>query len=377
MPADLNDYFNKGNKGNSGHGGDGGGKRPQRPKKEIPNFLNDFGKKTGWLYALMALGALLVIAKPYVVINSGEVGIKATAGEYEKDPLRPGFHLFLPFIQQVMVVDTKVRSINYIGTKGHDMSNVPSKRFGNSYSIGGEEGVRNVPSISALDARGLNIFIDITVQYRLKPDTAPQTIATYGNSWEEKIVNPIVRDVVRNVIGRYKAENLPLERNEIAAQIRSGIKEQIDKKQGVPVELATVNLREIVLPPKIVEQIERVQIAKQEGDRVQLEVLRAKQEAEKKAALAQGDADARKIRAQGQADAIKIEADANAYSNIEISKSLTEDILRLKQIEVQGQFNQALSVNNNAQIFLTPGGSTPNIWVDSKTRQQKTATQQK
>ncbi len=377
MPADLNDYFNKKNKGGSG-GGNGGGNggggdkpnRPQRPKRDTPNFLNEFGKKTGWLYALIGLVALLVIAKPYVVINSGEVGIKATAGKYEKDPLRPGLHLFIPFLQQVMVVDTKVRSINYTGSAGHDMTT------NSRMLMGGASGVMNVPSISALDARGLLISMDITVQYRLKPDTAPQTIATYGTSWEEKIVNPIVRDVVRNVVGRYKAENLPLKRNEIAAEIRVGIEKQIDAKQGQPVKLSTVNLREIILPAKIVEQIERVQIAKQEGDRVQLEVERAKQEAEKKAALAQGDADAKKIRAQGQADATKIEADANSYANIEIAKSLTEDILRLKQIEVQGQFNQALSVNKNAQIFLTPGGSTPNIWVDSKTSQQKTATQQ-
>ncbi len=372
MPADLNDYFNKGNKGSGGNGG-GGDKpnRPQRPKRETPKFLNEFGKKTGLLYTLMGLIALLVIAKPFVVINSGEVGIKATAGKYEKDPLRPGLHLFMPFVQQVMIVDTKVRSINYTGSVGHDMSSSTGRRS----SMSGAGGVMNVPSISALDARGLLISIDITVQYRLKSDTAPQTIATYGTSWEEKIVNPIVRDVVRNVVGSYKAENLPLKRNEIVAEIRIGIEKQINAKSGQPVELRTVNLREIILPAKIVEQIERVQIAKQEGDRVQLEVLRAKQEAEKKAALAQGDADARKIRAQGQADAVKIEADANAYANVEISKSLTPDILTLKQIEVQGQFNQALSVNKNAQIFLTPGGSTPNIWVDSKSRQEKISTQ--
>ena len=371
MPADLNDYFNKKNKGGNGGGGD---KRPQRPKKDTPNFLNEFGKKTGWIYALIGLIALLVIAKPYVVINSGEVGIKATAGKYEKDPLRPGLHFFVPFWQQVMVVDTKVRSINYTASRGHDMS-TQGGSMSTSYRMSGASGVMNVPSISALDARGLLISMDITVQYRLKPDTAPQTIATYGTSWEEKIVNPIVRDIVRNVVGRYKAEMLPLKRNEIAAEIKMGIEEQINAKAGQPVELRTVNLREIILPPKIVEQIERVQIAKQEGDRVQLEVERAKQEAEKKAALAQGDADAKKIRAQGQADATKIEADANAYANVEISKSLTPDILTLKQIEVQGKFNDALRENTNAQIFLTPGGSTPNIWVDSKGKQQKISTQ--
>ncbi len=367
MPADLNDYFN--NKGGDSEGDNNLPKQPKRPKRETPEFLRDFGNKTGWIYALIGLIALLVIAKPFVVINSGEVGIKATAGKYEKDPLRPGLHFFIPFLQDVMVVDTKVRSINYTRNVGHDMAS-------KNYRMSGSSGVINVPSITALDARGLLISIDITVQYRLKPDTAPQTIATYGASWEEKIINPIVRDVVRNVIGGYKAEELPIKRNDIAEAIKINIEKQVNAKAGNPVELSTVNLREIVLPPKIVEQIERVQIAKQEADRVQLEVERAKQEAEKKAALAQGDADARKIRAQGQADAIKIEADAKAYENIKIGESLTSEMLRLKQIEVQGQFNQALSVNKNAQIFLTPGGSTPNIWVDSKSKPKATATKQ-
>ncbi len=355
MPADLNDYFNKKGGGNKNSGG-GGSKKPTPP-----NFLKDFSKKAGLMYLLMALVVLFVIAKPFVIIESGQVGIKATAGKYEPEPLGPGFHIFLPFIQTVKIVDTKVRSINYT-TKPSD-----------NIAFGRESGVRNASAITALDKRGLIISIDITVQYRLRPETAPQTIATYGYSWEEKIINPIVRDVVRSVIGQYKAEELPVKRNEIATQIREGIEEQIEKKKGRPVELTTVNLREIILPPKIVEQIERVQIAKQEADRVKLEVERAKQEAEKKAALAQGDADAKKIRAQGSADAIKIKAHAQAFANTEIGKSLTPKVLALKQIEVQGQFNEALKVNKDSKIFLTPGGSVPNIWIDAKDKQQTTA----
>lgn len=360
MPADLNDYFNKKNGGKKSSGGSGGNNNKPTP----PEFLKDFSKKTGLLYLLMALVVLFVIAKPFVVIESGEVGIKATAGKYEPEPLGPGFHVFLPFIQTVKIVDTKVRSINYT-TKPTD-----------NIAFGRETGVRNASPITALDKRGLLISIDITVQYRLRPETAPQTIATYGFSWEEKIINPIVRDVVRSVIGQYKAEELPVKRNEIATQIRQGIEEQIEKKKGHPVELATVNLREIILPPKIVEQIERVQIAKQEADRVKLEVERAKQEAEKKAALAQGDADARKIRAQGAADAIKIEAEAKAYENKKIGESLTPQMLSLKQIEVQGQFNEALRVNKDSKIFLTPGGSVPNIWIDAKDKQKTTTVNQ-
>ena len=48
----------------------------------------------------------------------------------------------------------------------------------------------------------------------------------------------------------------------------------------------------------------------------------------------------------------------------------------MQQIEVQGKFNEALRENKDAKIFLTPGGSTPNIWVDSKDKVKDTAINQ-
>ncbi len=131
-----------------------------------------------------------------------------------------------------------------------------------------------------------------------------------------------------------------------------------------------VQLRAIVLPQKIKDQIERVQIAKQEAERVKYEVLRAKQEAEKRAALARGVAEAKKIQAQGEADRIRIEADAQAKANKLISQSLTPELLKLRQIEVQGKFNEALKSNKDAKIFLTPGGAVPNIWIDTKDKRR-------
>ncbi len=338
MPADLNDYFNK-----------------QQPKNEPPQFLKDFSKKATALYVIIAMIVLLIIAKPYSIIESGQVGIKVTAGKFDPLPLEPGIHFFVPFIQKIIKVDTKVRVINY-------KSSVTAPEYG--------DGVLLRPAIEVLDARGLPVDIELTVQYRLNPTKAPQTIAEWGLNWEEKIINPIVRDVVRNVIGRYKAEELPVKRNEIAIKIQNAIAQEIERMPGKPVELIAVQLRAIKLPPKIKAQIERVQIAKQEAERMKYEVEKAKQEAEKRAAQARGEAEAKKIRAQGEADRIMIEAKAKAQANIEIGKSITPELLQLKQIEVQGRFNDALRYNRDAKIFLTPGGAVPNIWIDSKDKRQ-------
>jgi regulator of protease activity HflC (stomatin/prohibitin superfamily) len=217
----------------------------------------------------------------------------------------------------------------------------------------------------------------MTVQYRLKPESAPQTIANWGLNWEDKIINPVVRDVVRSVIGGFAAEELPMQRGEISQQIRAELTKQFDSLENQPVQLTSIQLREIVLPEKIKEQIERVQIARQEAERTKLEVERARQEAEKRAALAEGTAQANRIEAQGRADAVTIEAQAQAEANKLIAKSLTDDLLHLEQVKVQGKFNEALQVNKDAKIFLTPGGSTPNLWVDMKSdAKTKTSTNQ-
>ena len=186
MPID-NDYF-KNRQKQSGGNNNGGGS--YQPPFEPPEFFKNLGKKAGFIYAVVIIIAVMFVAKPFVIIESGQVGIKVTAGKYEAEPLRPGFHLYIPVIQKVIVVDTKVRLINYRTVE--EIS-------------GFDSGIKLNPAINILDARGLPVSIELTVQYRLTADGAPNTIANWGLSWEDKIINPLVRDIVRNVVGRYNA----------------------------------------------------------------------------------------------------------------------------------------------------------------------------
>ncbi len=360
MASDMNDYFNKkksengGFKKSSGGGGSSGG--PQMPKLD----MNFGGGKAGIAYFIIAVIILLVLAKPFTIIEEGQRGILSTNGKYQDQALLPGLHFIVPVIQKVYVVDTKVRIINYA-----------SRIEANT----GASGIITKPAVTVLDKRGLPVSIELTVQYRLNSQFAAQTISNWGFSWEDKIINPVVRDVVRNVVGKYDAESLPQMRNTIAVAIEAGVREKVAALKNSPAILQSVQLREIVLPQKVKEQIENVQIAKQQVQRAQQEVERAKQEAFKRAEEARGIAEKARIEAQGKADAVTIEAEANAKANLLISKSLTTKLLQLEQMKVQSKFNEALRDNKDAKIFLTPGGSTPNIWVDMKNgHQTKTST---
>jgi len=361
MATDMNDYFNKkkseggGYKKSSNSSGGGNGGGPKGP--QMPNIDFNMGGKAGVVYFLIAVVVMLVLAKPFTIIEEGQRGILSTNGKYQNQALLPGLHFIVPVIQKVYVVDTKVRIINYA-----------SRLEANSNS----SGIISKPAVTVLDKRSLPVSIELTVQYRLNSEFAAQTISNWGFSWEDKIINPVVRDVVRNVIGKYDAEALTQMRNDLGTEIEAGIRDSVANLKNSPAVLQSVQLRDIVLPKKVKEQIEAVQIAKQAVQKAEQDVQRVKQEALKRAAEAEGVAQQARIEAQGKADAITIQADAKAKANILISKSLTSKLLELEQLKVQGKFNEALSTNRDAKIFLTPGGSTPNIWVDTKDTKKRT-----
>lgn len=382
MPADLNDYFKKRNGGNGNNNGDdnnndnngGGGNKNFNMK--MPNFNNNFsGKKLMPLYAIIIIVVLLFLAKPFSIINSGELGIKATAGKFSPNVLEPGLHFFMPVIQDVIVLDAKVRMMSYssteqIGGTGMYQQNVISGSISRAPSIITKE------AITVKDSSGLDFSIDLAVQYQLNRDNAPNTIAKWGLDWENKIIDQAVREVVREVAGKYNVADIPQKRNTFAEEIKTGIETNVKSQDGNPVTLLSVQLRETIFPKSVKEKIEEVQLQKQQVEITKNEVMVAEENAKKMVALAQGEANAAKTRAQGVADALKIEADAQSYANAQIAKSLSTQLLNLRQIETQAKFNDALKENKNAQIFLTPGGAVPNIWVDSKNAQKSTTVSQ-
>jgi len=368
MPADMNDYFKKKQPNNGG----GNNKTPNRPQPQGSNNSGGGNTMPSWIFVALAIVGAIMFLKPFAIINSGEVGIKVNTGKFEEKPLDAGLHFYVPMLQKIITVNTKIKQIIYSNENNVIQGN-EYKRLNNIEDTGL---IRN-KAISVLDKRGLTVNIDLAVQYQLRPESASNTIKQWGlHTWEEKIINSKVREVVRDVVGKYTAERLPEMRNEIATAIQTKVTQKVQALDGQPVLLSAVELRNIVLPPKIREKIEQLQAEKQNVNIAEQQKERAKQEAQKNAEIARGEAERNRIVAQGEADKIRIEAQEQAKANSLISASLTPELLQLEQIKTQGKFNEALKVNKDAQIFLTPGGAVPNIWVDAKGKEQRAVSAQ-
>jgi len=366
----MNDYFKKKQPNNTNNSG----RNNQPPKNTKPQNNNGGSRKStsSWIFMALALVAVLIFLKPFTIINSGEVGIKVRTGKFDEKPLDAGLHFYLPMIQKIITVNTKIKQIIYSNENNVIQGN-EYKRLNNIE----DTGLIHNKAISVLDKRGLTVNIDLAVQYQLRAQAAPKTIEQWGlHTWEEKIINSKVREVVRDVVGQYTAEKLPEMRNEIASAIQTKVKNKIMALEDNPVILSSVELRNIVLPAKIKAKIEEVQAAKQDVTIAEQQKEKAKQQAQKNAEIARGEAERNRIVAQGEADKIRIEAEEQAKANKLISNSLSVALLQLEQIKTQAKFNEALKVNKDAQIFLTPGGAVPNIWVDAKGKEQKTISAQ-
>jgi len=361
----MNDYFKK-KQPNSG----GNNKTPNNKSAQGGGNGGGGFQAPSWLFGVLAIVAALIFFKPFTIINSGEVGIKVKTGKFDETPLRAGLHFYIPIIQNIITVNTRMRQVIYsneVNTLNAD--DYKSRRTLGSNNL--EGGVKQSRAIPVLDKRGLTVSIDLAVQYQLRDDVAPKTIEQWGAAWEEKIINSKVREVVRDVIGQYTAEKLPEMRNEIAKTIETKVMKKVHSLTGKPVVVSSVELRNIVLPEKIRQKIEQLQAEKQNVNIAEQQKERAKQEAQKNAEVARGEAERNRIVAQGQADKIRIEAEEQAKANKLISDSLTPALLQLEQIKTQSKFNEALKVNRDAKIFLTPGGAVPNIWVDTKGQTQR------
>lgn len=362
----MNDYFKK----KQPNRGGGNNQPPKRPTDKNGNGNNGGGGKVtpAWIFIALGLIAGFMFFKPFTIINSGEVGIKVNTGKFNEEPLSAGLHFYIPVIQKIITVNTKIKQIIYSNENNVIGGRTKSYRLNDIQ----DDGLVRNKAIPVLDKRGLTVHIDLAVQYQLRADSAPKTIEQWGlHTWEEKIINSKVREVVRDVIGQYAAEKLPEMRNEIATAIQTKVTQKVEALDNKPVILSSVELRNIVLPLKIRDKIEQLQAEKQNVNIAEQQKERAKQEAQKNAEIARGEAERNRIVAQGQADKIRIEAEEQAKANSLISASLTHELLQLEQIKTQAKFNEALKVNKDAKIFLTPGGAVPNIWVDTKGKEQK------
>jgi len=269
---------------------------------------------------LKIAGVLVIVlglfSSMFKQIDAGRVGVQSLYGNVENDILSSGLHVINPLLD---VTEFDIQTQNYTMSAVH--------------SEGAQEGD---DAIRVLSNDGLEVVIDLTVLYRISPESAPKIFKQIGVNYTDKIVRPVTRTRIRDNAVYYDAVALySTKRNEFQQRIFTSIENDF-KSRGLILEQLLI--RNINLPASVKTTIESKINAEQEAQKMQFVLQKEKQEAERKRVEAQGIADYQRI----------------------ISMGLTDKQLQYEQIKAQKE----LAASPNTKIIFMGKGSAPVILSD-------------
>lgn len=245
-----------------------------------------------WLYIGVAAILLIVLIANIFTVPAGEVGVgfnpfSRYAGGTSVNPQEysEGIHVKLPWIEI---------SMYNVKTQDYTMSIMP-----------GEGEKEHGDTVRTVTSEGLYVDLDLTVLYRLNPTQADAIRRTLGRDgeYQEIIVRPAIRSVIREVVSRFEAADIYGDgRKAVQDQIFTELEEML-LPRGLITE--SVLLRDVGLPKQITDAIEAKKQAEQEAMR--MEYVIQKEQLEKQRKL--------------------IEAEGISAANREISGSLTTQYL--------------------------------------------------
>ncbi|MDR2963452.1 MAG: prohibitin family protein [Bacteroidales bacterium] len=183
-------------------------------------------------------------------------------------------------------------------------------------------------TMDVLDRNGLSINIEITVRFAPYPDRVGYLYEAFKLDYVSLLVGPEIRSAVRQVAGRYSAEEIySTKRSEVEQKI---IEEAGRKLRDNNIDMKALLIRSINLPPDIRAAIENKLKQEQEALAYKFRLDKENSEAERKRIAAEGEARANKI----------------------INSSLTSELLTMRGIEA----TLKLGESPNAKVVIVGGG---------------------
>lgn len=251
--------------------------------------------------ALLAWAPILV-AMSLVVVPAGMGGVRVSqVSGTLAGTLYPGAHVVRPFIDKVVLFDTRDQLFTTGMVEDHATAAKPAGA--------------GVPELMKVQAKeGLTLGLAITVRYRLDSGRLDYILNNLPQPVEKELVPPVVASTWRELVPNYTVREVFASKRE---EVRRRAAEAITRKLGTDgIVVKEVMLRDIQLPPEYAKGLEDLLLKEQQSDRMgvetdiqQKQVRIAELEAEavkaQQVKQAEGQAQVRVLQAKGEADAMK------------------------------------------------------------------------
>ena len=275
---------------------------------------------------------LTTVSAGLVFLQADQIGVVISAIQpngYRTQPVGPGLHWVVPFVENVQVY-SKAKQTYTMATAATEGT------------------VQGDDSIQCRTKDGQQVFIDASVIYSIDPAHLIDLHIAWQNRYEDNVVRPVVRSAIRDAVSQFGVEEIvSTKRTELEQTISTEIEQGLTANNLIMDDFLLRNIR---FSDEYAAAVEQKQIAEQQALQAKFVVEQKKQEAEQVRQTAQGTADAVVIAAQGEAQSIQIKADAQALAWTALAKVLNNNPEMLTYEYIQ-------KIAPNLQVIYLPSGT--------------------
>ena len=215
------------------------------------------------IFGIVAIFAICLLISSVYVVNPGYRAVMVTLGKVEPRSIANGIGFKWPFVSTVVDMNVQTNEMTDVGT---------------TYT-------KDVQTAE----------IKYTFTYNLNPENVWMLYERVGLDYAAKKIVPVLNDVIKDVIGRWQAQDLVASRDSARIEITALLRERVDKTYFQNLTFQIINLD---YSDAFEQAIENKVIADQRAQEAVNNTRRITEEAEQKRIAAKAEADAMEIKAQ-------------------------------------------------------------------------------
>ena len=214
------------------------------------------------LLVVLLIIIFIVICNPIAIVGVGERGVKVTLGQVSPESYSEGIHLITPFISKIKNMDVKTQKDQV------------------------------VTSVYTKDIQQAKIAY--VVNYNLQPENAHKMYREVGMMYKETVLMPVVEGTIKDVIGKWNAQDLVANREKATTEILHKLQDQLADRY---IDVTDFQMVEIKYSDVFEKAIESKVTAEQEALKAKNKTVQVQEEARQKLISAEAEAKSMSIRA--------------------------------------------------------------------------------
>lgn len=215
------------------------------------------------ILVLLLLVCFVVMCNPFAMVGPGERGIKIRLGQVQPESYGEGLHFIFPFIQKFRTMDVKTQK--------------------NTFTT----------AVYTKDIQQAKITY--VINFNIQPDKVNKLFQEIGLDYVSKVVSPVVEGTIKDIIGKWNAQDLIANREKATDDILFKLQEQLTRNY---INVTDFQMTEINYSSVFEKAIESKVTAEQEALRAKNKTVQVQEEAKQKVIAAEAEAKSMAIRAK-------------------------------------------------------------------------------